>query len=86
MVPLTNPRVQETSPSATTNHAPLHISSTAAVAANIDATSFAAKYARYIHQIMCSPPASTLLQALDLNEELTTMSSLITTLIKNHLP
>jgi hypothetical protein len=86
MVPLTNPGVQATSPSATTTHAPLRISSTAAVAANIDATSSAAKYARYIHQIMCSPPASTLLRALDLSEELATIPGLTTTLIKNHLP
>jgi hypothetical protein len=56
------------------------------LAANVDATSSAAKYARYIHQIMCSPPASSLLRALDLSEELTTIPSLTTALIKNHLP
>jgi hypothetical protein len=43
------------------------------------------KYARYIHQIMCSPPASTLLWALDLSEELAAIPGLTTTLIKNHL-
>jgi hypothetical protein len=68
------------------SHAPLRTSSTATVAANIDATSSAAKYARYIHQNMCSPPASTLLQALDLSEELATIPGLTTALIKNHLP
>jgi hypothetical protein len=85
MVPLKNPGVQATSPSSTTNNAPLHISSTTAVAANIDTMSSSAKYARYIHQIMCSLLASTLLQALDLNEELATIPGLTTTLIKNHL-
>jgi hypothetical protein len=49
MVPLTNSGVQATSPSSTTTHLPLNISATAAVAANIDAMSSAAKYARYIH-------------------------------------
>jgi hypothetical protein len=85
MVPLTKVGVQATSPSATTNHAPIRESSTAAVAANIDATSSTTKYARYIHQIMCSLPASTLLRALDLSEELATIPSLTTTLIKNFL-
>jgi hypothetical protein len=86
MVPLTNPGFQATSPSATTTYLPLSISATTAVAANIDATSSTAKYARYIHQIMCSPPVSTLLRALDISEELTTIPGLITTLIKKHLP
>jgi hypothetical protein len=35
---------------------------------------------------MCSWPASTLLRALDLSEELATIPGLTTTLIKNHLP
>jgi hypothetical protein len=56
MAPLRNPSVQATNPSLTTTHAPLCISSIATVAANIDATSSAAEYACYIHQIMCSPP------------------------------
>jgi hypothetical protein len=86
MVPLTKVGVQAASPSATTNHATLCTSSTAAVAADINATSSAAKYACYIHQIMCSLLASTLLRALDLSEELTTIPGLTTTLIKNHLP
>jgi hypothetical protein len=85
MVPLTNLDVQAASQSATTTHALLCILSTAAVAANIDATSATAKYSHYIHQIMCSPLASTLLQALDLSEELATIPGLTTTLIKNHL-
>jgi hypothetical protein len=86
MSPLTNPGVQATSPSATTTHAPLRISSPAAVATNIDATSSSAKYACYIHQIMCSLLASTLLWALDLREELATIPGLTTTLIKNCPP
>ncbi len=86
MVPLTNPGVQATSPSATTNNAPLRTSSTAAVAANIDTMSSTAKYACYIHQIMCSLPASTLLRALYLSEELSPIPGLTTTLIKNNLP
>jgi hypothetical protein len=86
IVPLENPGVQATSPSPTTTHPPLNISSTATVAANLNATSSAAEYARYIHKIMCSPPASTLLWMLDLSEELTTIPGLTTTLIKNHLP
>jgi hypothetical protein len=87
MVPLTkNARDQAASPSATTNHVPLITPPIAALVANIDATSSAAKYARYIHQIMCSLPASTLLQALDLSEELATIPGLTNALIKNHLP
>jgi hypothetical protein len=87
MVPLTrNAGNQAASLSATTNHAPLFTPSTAALATNVDATSSAAKYARYIHQIMCSLPASTLLRALDLSEELATILGLTTALIKNHLP
>jgi hypothetical protein len=80
MVPLTkNFGVQATSPSATTTHAPLLTPSTDAVAANIDAASSATKYTCYIHQIMCSLPASTLFQALDLSEELATILGLTTT-------
>jgi hypothetical protein len=55
------------------------------VAAIIDATSSATKYDRYIHQIMCSPLASTLLRVLDRSEELPTIPGLTTTLINNHL-
>jgi hypothetical protein len=83
MVPLTNNvGDQATSPSATTNHAPLITPSTTAVATNFDVTSSTAKYACYTHQIMCSLPASTLLRALDLSEELATIPGLTTALIK----
>jgi hypothetical protein len=87
MVPLTkNAGDQAASPSTTTNHEPLITPPTAALAANVDATSSVAKYTHYIHQIMCSLPASTLLQGIDLSEELATIPGLTTALIKNHLP
>jgi hypothetical protein len=87
MVPLTkNAGDQAASPSATTNHVPLTTPSTVALAVNVDATSSTTEYARYIHQIMCSLPASTLLWALDLREELAAIPGLSAVLIKNHLP
>jgi hypothetical protein len=58
----------------------------ARIAANVDATSSAAEYARYIHQYMCSPPSATILGALDRSEELATIPGLMPVLIKNHLP
>jgi hypothetical protein len=80
MVPLIKIGVQATSPSATTNHAPLCISSTATVAAKIDATFSAAEYAATSTR-SCAP---CLLQALDLSEELATFPRHTTTLIKSH--
>jgi hypothetical protein len=59
---------------------------TFAITANVDATSSAAKYARYIHQCMCSPPSATLLGALNCSEELATIPGLMPALINNHLP
>jgi hypothetical protein len=60
---------------------------TFAIAANVDAKSSAAEYARYIHQCICSPPSATLLGALQRSEELSTIPGLTPTLlIKNHLP
>jgi hypothetical protein len=59
---------------------------TFAIAANVDATLSAAKYACYIHQCMCSPPSATLLGALNCSEELATIPGLTPALIKNHLP
>jgi hypothetical protein len=56
------------------------------IAANVDATSSAAEYARYIHQCICSPPSATLLGALARSEKLITIPGLTLTLIKNHLP
>ena len=59
---------------------------TVAMAANIDATASTAKYARYIHQTLCSPTAATLLFALTKSAELKTIPGLTTTLIHAHLP
>ncbi len=56
------------------------------MAANIDATSSAAKYARYIRQLLCSPPTSTLLRALERSTDLTTIPGLNSTLIRSYLP
>ncbi len=56
------------------------------MAANIEATLSAAKYTRYIHQLLCSPQASTLLQALAVSTELSTIPGLTPTLINNNLP
>ena len=57
-----------------------------AIAANVDATSSAAEYARYIHKCICSPPSARLLGALTCSEELATIPGLMPALIKNHLP
>ena len=54
--------------------------------ANVSATSSAAEFARYVHQILCSPPATTLLQALERSTELPTIiPGLTPALIRNHL-
>jgi hypothetical protein len=57
-----------------------------AMAANVDATSSSAKYARYLHQLLCSPPAATHLHALASSTELTTIPGLTLALICSHLP
>jgi hypothetical protein len=41
--------------------------------ANVDATSVAAKYAQYVHQLLCSPPAATLLLARNKSTKLKTI-------------
>jgi hypothetical protein len=56
------------------------------MAANVETTLSAAKYARYIHQLLCSPPASTLLQALAVSTKLSTISGLTPAFINNNLP
>jgi hypothetical protein len=56
------------------------------IAAYVDATSSAGEYARYIHQALCSPPATTLIQALKCSRELATIPGLTAHLINNHLP
>jgi hypothetical protein len=57
-----------------------------AMAANLNATSSAAKYARYVHQLLCSPPAATLLHAITTSTKLTTIPGLTPALIQTHLP
>ncbi len=59
---------------------------TTAMAANIKATLSAAKYARYIHQRLCSPLASTLFRALAVSTKLSTIPGLTPTFINNNLP
>jgi hypothetical protein len=56
------------------------------IAANMDATSSAGEYARYIHQALCSPLATILIQALKRSRELATIPSLMAHLINTHLP
>jgi hypothetical protein len=56
------------------------------MAANVNATSSAAKYARYVHQLLCLPPAATLLLALDKSSKLKTIPGLTLSLICSHLP
>jgi hypothetical protein len=57
-----------------------------AMAANVQATSSATKYAHYVHQLLCSPLAATLLHALATSTELTTILGLTPALIWAHLP
>ena len=59
---------------------------THALAANIAATSSAAEYARYIHQLLCSPPVTTLLHALSKSTKLATFPGLTRALVHTHLP
>jgi hypothetical protein len=54
--------------------------------ANVDATSSAAEYACYVHQLLCSPPAATLVLALDKSTKLQTIPGLTPLLIRSHLP
>ena len=57
MVPLKCSDAQATAqPAVSSKHTHPTAESTMAIAANVDATSSAAEYARYIHQCICSPP------------------------------
>jgi hypothetical protein len=56
------------------------------LAANDNATSLAAKYAQYVPQLLCSPPAATLLLALGKSNKLQTIPGLTPALICAHLP
>jgi hypothetical protein len=57
-----------------------------AMAANVEATLSAAKYARYIPQLLCSPPTSTLIWALAVSTKLSTIPGLTPAFINNNLP
>jgi hypothetical protein len=57
-----------------------------AITANVNATSSAAKYARYVHQLLCYPPATTLLHTLATSTKLTPIPGLTPALICSHLP
>jgi hypothetical protein len=57
-----------------------------AMAASVDATSSAAKYAHYVHQLLCPHLAATLLHALTTSTELTNIPGLTPALICSHLP
>jgi hypothetical protein len=56
------------------------------MAANVYATSSLGEYAHYIHQALCSPLATTLIQALKSCRELATIPGLTEHLINTHLP
>jgi hypothetical protein len=57
-----------------------------AMAANVALTSTAGDHARFIHQLLCSPPTPSLLRALARSSELTTIPGLTPHLIVHHLP
>jgi hypothetical protein len=86
MVPLKETNAQAANPPISSAPTTPTATPTFAIAANVDATSSAAKYALYIHQCMCSLPSATLLGALNHSEELATIPGLTPALIKNHLP
>jgi hypothetical protein len=56
-----------------------------AIAANVDATSTAAEYARFIHQALCSPTTATLLWVLERSKELATIPGFKSRLVCTHL-
>jgi hypothetical protein len=55
------------------------------IVANVDATFSAGEYARYIHHTLCSPLATTLIQALKCSKELATIPGLMAHVINTHL-
>ena len=56
------------------------------ITANVEATSTAAEYARFVHQALCSPPATLLLRALERSKELATIPGFMSRLVGTHLP
>jgi hypothetical protein len=79
MIPLTE---VPTPPASMSTTSPISIK----LDAKVDATSLAAKYARYVHQLLCSPPAATLLHALEKSTEVQTIPGLMPALVFSHLP
>ncbi len=79
MIPLTEITTPPTSMPTTS---PISIE----LAANIDATSLTAEYARYVHQLLCSPSAANLLLFLEKSTKLQTIPGLTPALIHSHLP
>jgi len=59
---------------------------TTAIAANVNATSSAAKYVCYVHQLLCAPPALTLLKALAISTEHATIPGLTPAFMMKNLP
>jgi hypothetical protein len=57
-----------------------------AMDANVNTTSSAAKYARYVHQLLYSPPAATLFHTLATSTKRTTILGLNLALICSYLP
>ncbi len=80
MIPLTG------TPTTTPMAEPIACPPPIAMAANVEATSSAAEYAQFIHQLLCSPPAATLLHTLDKSKELMTILGLTPALVRAHLP
>ena len=80
MIPLT-----PWSPTAPTALPAINLTSIA-MATNVNTTSSSAKYACYVHQLLCSPPAATLLHTLATSTKLTTIPGLTPTLIHSFLP
>ncbi len=78
MIPLANSIT--TLPHSTSDPTPV------AMAVHINTMSSVAEYARYVHQCLCSPPATTLLQALEKSAELKTIPGLTAALIRARLP
>jgi hypothetical protein len=56
------------------------------MAANVEATLSAAKFAHYIHQLLCSLLASTLIRVLAVSTKLSRIPGLTPAFINNNLP
>jgi len=80
MIPLTATPPPASPTTAPTTDLPI------AIAANVDATSTAAEYARFIYQVLCSPTAATLLWALERSKELVTIPGFTSRFVRTQLP